>query len=205
VNRIIEAVKRNGHHEAANQEGVLIMEKLEKVELVREKCNVSFEEARRALEACDYDVLDAIVMLEQAQAAAEAKRRVAAEVPPAPEAAYELPGAAETEADPEPTERKTARFARAWKRFCSQCETLLGAGMKTSFVAERNGEVVFEVPVLLVIVGLLMWGASLWLLIVGLFLGFRYRIEGTGKVTDGVNEAMDKAADAAADIKQSVA
>jgi NACalpha-BTF3-like transcription factor len=42
------------------------MENLEKVELVREKCNVSYEEARDALEACDYDVLDAIVMLERA-------------------------------------------------------------------------------------------------------------------------------------------
>ena len=178
------------------------MEKLEKVELVREKCNVSYEEAREALEACNYDVLDAIVMLEQAH---ETTERRAADVPPAPEAAYELPGAAEAAADPEPTERKTAKFARAWKRFCAQCEALFGAGMKTSFVAERNGEVMFEIPVLLVIIGLLMWGASLWLLIVGLFLGFHYRIEGTGKVTDGVNEVMDKAADAAADIKQSVA
>ena len=184
------------------------MEKLEKVELVREKCNVSYEEAREALEACNYDVLDAIVMLEQAH---ETTRRMPSDVPPAPEApeaAYELPGAphaAEAAADPEPAERKTAKFTRAWKSFCAQCEALFSAGMKTSFVAERHDEVVFEVPVLLVIIGLLMWGASLWLLIVGLFLGFRYRIEGTGKVTDGVNEVMDKAADAAADIKQSVA
>ena len=37
------------------------MEMLEKVELVREKTGVSYQEARDALEATDYDVLDAII------------------------------------------------------------------------------------------------------------------------------------------------
>jgi hypothetical protein len=36
---------------------------------------------------------------------------------------------------------------------------------------------------------------------VGLFFGFRYRIEGASPLTIDVNEAMDKAADAAESIK----
>ena len=180
------------------------MEKLEKVELVREKCNVSYEEAREALEACNYDVLDAIVMLEQASAKTERK---AENIPPAPEAAYELPNAAEATSDPEPepAATKTAKVANGWKRFCARCKELFDAGMQMNFIAERNDEVMFEVPVPLVVIGLLLWGATLWLLIVGLFLGFRYRIEGTGSVAETVNDAMGKAADVAESVKQSVA
>jgi hypothetical protein len=185
-----------------NRERVLIMEKLEKVELVREKCNVSYEEAREALEACNYDVLDAIVMLEKAH---EPTERMASDIPPAPEAAYELPGAAQATSGNEGAGKGTSRFAATWKRFCMRCKELFGAGMDTMFVAERGDEIMFEIPVLVVVIGLLVWGASLWMLIIGLFFGLRYRIEGKGKVTDGVNEVMDKAADAATEIKQSIA
>ena len=41
------------------------MDKLEKVEKLREKTGVSYEDAKSALEACDYDVLDAIIYLEK--------------------------------------------------------------------------------------------------------------------------------------------
>ncbi len=41
------------------------MEKLEKVEVIREKCGVSYEDAKAALDACDDNVLDAIIWLER--------------------------------------------------------------------------------------------------------------------------------------------
>ena len=41
------------------------MEYLEMVETLREKTGVSYEDARNALEAADYNMLDAIVYLEQ--------------------------------------------------------------------------------------------------------------------------------------------
>ena len=41
------------------------MEKLEKVEKLREKTGVTYEDAKAALVACDYDLLDAIVYLEK--------------------------------------------------------------------------------------------------------------------------------------------
>lgn len=181
------------------------MENLEKVELVREKCNVSYEEARNALEACEYDVLDAIVMLEQAHKVTERMPK-AIEAPEVdPEPVYESDVNDQAEAEAEPAERKTSKAGRLWKSFCAKCKELFGSGMETTFIAERNGEHMFAVPLLFVILGLVFWGATLWLLIIGLFFGFRYRIEGTGKAVDGVNEVMDKAADAAEDIKQTVA
>ena len=42
------------------------MDKFEKAELICKKCGVTFEEAREALDACNDDVLDAVVWLERA-------------------------------------------------------------------------------------------------------------------------------------------
>ena len=69
-----------------------------------------------------------------------------------------------------------------------------------------RGEEIIRVPVLVPICGLLFWGATIWILIVGLFFGLRYRIEGDAStVANNINDAMDTAADAAETIKQDVA
>ena len=41
------------------------MEQLEKVEKLRERANVTYEEAKEALEASNWDLLDAMVYLEK--------------------------------------------------------------------------------------------------------------------------------------------
>ena len=165
------------------------MEKLEKVEQVRAKCNVSYEEAREALEACDYDVLEAIITIERKRAEAE----------PVPEVLDEEPTAEHT------AQTKRSKIAAAWSAFCDNVKQLLHQGMETTFVAERNDERVLSLPVLFVVLGLFVWGATLWLLVIGLFFGFRYHIEGMSTFTVDVNEAMSTAADVADDIKSSVA
>ncbi len=213
------------------------MENLEKVELIREKCGVTYEVAKDALEACDYDVLEAIIAIEKAEIekrAAEIENVIEepakAEEPKAeaqePEAKAEEPKATEAEAtaaEPEDADdyevadepkaeqttdnagRRSANVAAAWNRFCGRCKDLTRASLDMTFVAERHGEKVIAIPVLFVIIGLLVWGAALWLLIIGLFFGFRYRIEGRGMMVSGINEVMGKAADAADDVKQNLA
>lgn len=218
------------------------MEILEKVELVRERTHVSYEKARKALEACDYDVLEAIIAIER-EAMAETAKAVeellsekpvvedATEEPepevvvePEPEVVIEPETEAEDEpepaVEPEPErdyaaekearraasqakrEAAKSKFAAACNSFAEQVKRLVNAGLKMTFVAERYGERVCELPVLLVIIGLLIWGAALWLMIIGMFFGFRYRIEGASAVTFDVNAVMDKAADVADDIKR---
>ena len=232
---------------ATSKRRELIMEILEKVELVRERTHVSYEKAREALEACDYDVLEAIISIER-EAMAETAKAVeellsdkpivedATEVPepeevaepepevvvepeevvePEPEVETETEPAVEPEPERDYAAEKEARraasqakreaakskFAAACNSFAEQVKRLVNAGLKMTFVAERYGERVCELPVLLVIVGLLIWGAALWLMIIGMFFGFRYRIEGASAETFDVNAVMDKAADVADDIK----
>ena len=179
------------------------MEKLEKVEQVVEKCNVSYEEARDALEACDYDVLDAIVYIEQARKPVEPTVPFADPTgAPAPDAVYELPT---TEAEASADEARSSKVKTAWNTFCERAKSLARKGMDMNFVAERNGERVLSIPVLVLLAGMFLWGATLWLLVIGLFFGFRYRIEGMDAFTVDVNGAMDKAANAAEDIKRNFA
>lgn len=173
------------------------MENLEKVELVREKCGVSYEEAREALEACGYEVLDAIIMLEREGKAAKVEE---------PELVVEIAEALEDEErSEERSERTESKAASAWNKFCAKCKELARSGMDTTFVAERKGERIIALPVLFVILGMFIWGATLWLLVIGLFFGFRYSLEGKGALVSDINDAMGKAADVADDIKESVA
>ena len=173
------------------------MEMLEKVELVREKTGVSYQDAKEALEACDYDVLDAIIWLESA-GKAETKT-----------ASFETTFTSNTTASPEMQQAqeeyrahsKRSKAGEVWSGFCNQAKKIIRAGLDMTFIAERNGERTISVPLLFVVIGVLAWGASIWLLIIGLFFGFRYRIEGASPVTIDVNDAMDKVADAAENIK----
>ena len=173
------------------------MEMLEKVELVREKTGVSYQDAKEALEACEYDVLDAIIWLEN-----EGKADTQT-------ASYETSGGTtqvtsaemkEAQEEHQRTSKKT-KIGEVWSGFCGQCKKIFRAGLDMTFIAERDGQSVVAIPLLFVVLGILFWGASLWLLIIGLFFGFRYRIDGASAVTIDVNDAMDKAADAAENIK----
>ena len=176
------------------------MEKLEKVELVREKTGVTYQDAKEALEANDYDVLDAITWLES-----EGKINMTTSTFETDDAQYTLPEAEEPKEAGTGETSKKSRVRTVWARFCSQFKSIIHAGMEKSFVAEKDGEPAISVPLLLVVIGMLLWGATLWLLIIGLFLGFRYHIEGNSTLTVDVNEAMDKVADAAESIKNEFA
>ena len=83
------------------------------------------------------------------------------------------------------------------------CEVeFIRATLDMTFVAEREGERVVGIPVLFMILGIFLWGATIWLLIIGLFFGFKYHIEGANPFTVDVNDAMDKVADAAENLKR---
>ena len=176
-------------------------DKLEKVELVREKCGVTYEDARDALEACDYDVLDAIVWLERAGKAQTQTASFATSAEPAGTVSEEM-----TRAQVEyQAQSRKSKFGEMWDKFRAQVKSIIPAGLTMTFIAERDGQRVLSLPVLFLVLGLLAWGATLWLLILGLFFNFRYHIEGASPVTIDVNDAMDKAANAAESIKSDFA
>ena len=176
------------------------MEKLDKVEKVREKTGVSYEEARMALEQCDYDVLDAIVLLERqgkTQKQSAHHTTDASQVPMSTDMmraqqAYEK------------SSRKS-RFSEVFERILEQFKKLCARGLEVSFVVFRHDERFLSIPVLLlVILALFLLPAVVPLLIVGLFFGFKYQFEGLKPSSVRVNDVMGKAADAAESFARDV-
>ena len=160
------------------------MDHYEMVEKLREKANVSYEEAKAALEAADWNLLDALVLLEnQGKVSGSETYSTKTE-----SAAYEN------------RSRHAETAARVGRRIASG----INRANRYTVAFSRKGETLFELP-LLVPVLLLIFG--FWvvvpLLIVGLFFGFKYELKGAAGV-EAVNRVMDKASEVADNIVSEV-
>lgn len=160
------------------------MDHFEMVEKLRQKANVSYEEAKAALENSDWDLLDALVYLESQgkinahQGESYTTRK------------EETPRQAE-----EPDVKGTL------SRFFSFVAEVINKANRITIQVSRHGKETFTLPLsVLILLMLFMFWWVTPLAVIGLFFGFRYRILGAG-VAEGVNRAMDKAADAAESIK----
>lgn len=177
------------------------MDRLEKAEKVCAKTGVSFEDAKTALEACDYDVLDAIVWLEQH---GKARAGASAHASTGPEQDV---SSAEMSQAQSAYERATqdAGFTRALNRVLEWIKRLLRKSVDTSFVVEHRGRQVISIPtLLLVLLVVFAFWITLPLLVIGLFCNFKYHFEGIGRLTVDINEMADKVADGAESLKKDV-
>lgn len=168
------------------------MDELEKVERLRERAKVSYEEAKQALEENNWDILDAMVYLER-QGKVEAPQQSSFTTQ------YEEPRKLSEAVN---NTKKQGSVGAMLNRFIDWCKRILKKGNENSFVVERNGKQVLSIPVtLLVIVAIVAFWFIFWVLLIGLFCGCRYSFEGPGSMQVDVNKAMDSAANAAETIK----
>ena len=186
------------------------MTELEKVEKLREKADVSFAEAKEALDISNGDVLSALIYLEK-----QGKSTIPAgggffsgAGPQAHKHDRPEPGRMVRKERGERREYRTRNgesFKDAMKRFGAFCVDLLSKGTTNHLDAIKNDEVVFSCPVL-ALVALLMF--FFWItvpvFIVTLFLGFHYKFRGEELGKDSVNSVMDGASAAVVDIKMSI-
>ena len=157
------------------------MDHYEMVEKLRQKANVSYEEAKAALEASDWDILDALVLLE---GEGKVKREQ---------------GAAEYTTQEKPVEEKhrgdQSEFRQGVRKLGRLLRTVFQKGNENSFVISRRSDELISMPVtVLVLLLICCWPFSLMVLVVGLFVGLRYAFRGPDMGTR-VNDAMNKAAD----------
>ena len=165
------------------------MDHFEMVEKLRAKANVSYEEAKAALEASDWDILDALVLLES-----EGK------VKGAPEAKeYTTQEKKEYNWNTGSGEVKVT-FSSALSKLWDWVKKMFQKGNANQFVITRRGEELIAMPItVLALLLICFWPFSLIVLFVGLFLGCRYSFRGpdvSGKMNDVMGKAQDKAAQA---------
>lgn len=178
-------------------------ERLHKIELVRDKTGVTFEEARAALELTGYDVLDAIVLLErQGKTVATTARYATAGT--GSDADADAQRMSQAQSDYERSTKKTS-FEEGWGRFVEWLKRVLRKSIDTSLVATRRGRQIFTMPILIVILLVIF---AFWivipLLVISLFFDFRYHFDGVGTITVDLNDLTSKASDGAEYLKRNV-
>ena len=164
------------------------MEKMEKVEALRNKAGVTYEEAKAALEANNWDVLDAMIALEK-EGKVKQTSSSKAEV---------LTGDVVTEngqkSSSEPKRRK----------FMNWVKDILRKANRNAFEVSKDGKIILTVPVLVfVIVLLFAFHIVIPLMIIGLFFSIKYHFSGPDvhSVDVDINAAMDSASRTAESLK----
>lgn len=169
------------------------MDNLEKVEKLRERANVSYEEAREALEQCNWDILDAMIYLEKKgkttgpQTSSYSTYTEKIQVPVVTE-----------------REKRKNNFEDGMKRFGQFLRELIRKGNTNFFVIDKDGRESFRLPItVLVLAVCFAFWVTVPLLIIGLFLNLKYHFDGPNihAVDLDINKAMDTASKTANDIK----
>lgn len=159
------------------------MTNYEMVEKLSEKMGVTLEEAKTALEASDWDMLDAALLLEKERGIEGEAYTTRQEPKSAPE---------------EAPRHRGGRWAL--HRAGQVIKRLFDIGNRNRFeVRRRNSdEIVLDMPTTAMVLLLIF---AFWvcvpLLVIGLFGGYRYSFSGAELGRESINSAMDKAADAA--------
>ncbi|MBO4889971.1 MAG: DUF4342 domain-containing protein [Lachnospiraceae bacterium] len=163
------------------------MDTFEKVEKLREKANVTFEEAKAALDEANGDLLDAMILLEK-QGKAEERRE-----------SYSTKEDASLMVVDEP-EKKEKKHGNA---FTDKLKALWHKSLENYFVIERGDDVLINIPIcVFVLILLFTWHVTLIVMVVALFFGCRYSFKGVAEMKLA-NEMCDKASEAADKVKES--
>lgn len=175
------------------------MTELEKVEKLREKADVSFAEAKEALDNSGGDILDALIYLEkQGRATVPAGGGFFSGAGSYTERAqYSQRG----ESGPE---KRGETFSAMLKRFGRFCLRMLNKGNTNFLDATKDDALKFSCPVTAVVALVLLFHViPISLFIISLFFGYRYHFRGEDLGRDSVNAVMDSASNVVNDVKNS--
>jgi len=178
------------------------MTELNKVEKLREKADVTYAEAKEALDASGGSLLDALILLEN-------QGKVTTPPGGGFYSGADLP--VQTELVPlynsntgSTDSGSGESFADLMRRFGDFCLKMFNKGLNNHLIATKGNEQLFTCPVLVVIVlTIFFFWITIVLFAISLLFGFRYRFSGDDLGRESVNSVMDSASDVAEDIKKS--
>ncbi|MDD2481343.1 MAG: DUF4342 domain-containing protein [Lutispora sp.] len=174
---------------------------LDQVEKLRQKADVSYDEAKAALEETNGDILEAVINLER-------QNRIKT---PEGGGYFNSKNAehsnkhnkAHMKAMHENRTRNGSTFGELIGKFLRWCGSIIGKGNRNHFEITKDGNSIISMPVTVLAVLLLF---AFWiivpLVIVGLFFGYKYTFNGPDLGKENVNRAMSSAADAAEKFKK---
>ena len=169
------------------------MTNFEMVELLRQKADITYEEAKTALELANWDLLDAMLVLEREGKVSSSGGSYSTK---------------DEEVRDEGKEKKhcNGEGLRGTLRWLGQTlAKLICIGNENFLVVSRRGKELFALPVTVCVVLLMCSvGTVLFAMAVGLFCGLRYSFRGPNLGKESINSAMNRAADAAETVKEEI-
>lgn len=172
------------------------MEEFEKIEKLRQRANVSYEEAKKAFEEANGDTLDAMMIL-------EAQGKVSSEEQTTHSTTYDeqkdyvsVRDSVDFKDDPD---KKTLG-----KKIKYLCHLIWIKCKDNKFTVERKDEKLIAIPVWVLLLAIIFafWTVGV-IMIVGLFFECRYAIIGPDDLS-AINNVMDKAGDVVDKVKEEV-
>jgi len=184
------------------------MTELEKVEKLREKANVTFAEAKEALDNSGGDILDALIYLEnhgKVTVPAGGGYFSGADIPDGTQSASTGNNNSNTTGSSS-NSGSGEEFADLMKRFGAFCLKMFNKGISNHLVARKGDQQLFSCPILIIILlaAFFFW-VTIPLFVISLFCGFRYRFTGDDLGKDSVNSVMDGATNVVEDVKRTFA
>lgn len=161
----------------------------EQVEKLRSHANVSYEDAKNALESTNGDILDAIILLEK-------QGKTSGQNGQNPNQGYRQ-NYEQQFGYQNPKWQKQKHIPTGyhepslWSKLMQSIRNTFRWSVDNHFIILKNGREVIKVPMFLFILLALCWVAVIPLLIVGLLFGFSYSFGGKELNTKNVNDAFD--------------
>ncbi|MBQ1688220.1 MAG: hypothetical protein II073_02955 [Lachnospiraceae bacterium] len=162
------------------------MEQLEKVEKLRERANVSYEDAKNALEASEWDLLEAMVYLEK-QGKVEAPKESSHTTSYEQQNQYGSVREAVKLQKEQNCEGVGKKIKRLWQKFWRWSND-------NNLVITRHEKKIVDIPmfVFLLVLVFALWNVALPIFIISLFFDCRYSITGKNDMHT-INAAMEQA------------
>ena len=162
------------------------MERLDKVERLRERANISYEEAKAVLDQAGDDLLEALLILER-------QGKVKSPEQGAYSTRYQENAGAEPQTRAGKKEKKRRAQSGERSGIGKVFHRIFDFIRGTSFCISREEKTLFTMPTwLMAILFIAAWHVALPASIIALFFGIRYSFSGH-EDADSVNDVLDKA------------
>ena len=175
------------------------MTNFEKVEKLVQKANVSYEEAKAALDKAEGDLLDAVILLEK-EGKTQAPRQSSFSTEYEQQTQYV--SVASTVEDDRRNYEKDAQRKERGEKFKGGVRNILNFLTKNYLLISRRGDLLVKLPLwAVVLIFIAAWHISIVAVIVSLFFGVTYSFKGEADMT-AANDVMGKASSAAEKVKE---
>ncbi len=195
------------------------MDNYQKVEQLVNKAGCSYEDAKAALEACGWDMLDAVISLEREgkvnKETAEQKAEEPIEIIPEVSAdkvagsssqqiTYTYDDSSSGNSDKAGNTGKADGAGKRGRRLWKRIKSILMNNRMVVF--KSSGQQIMDLPIVIPVIALIaFFWATLIVAVVAMIFGCRFHFEGEDLGKTNINSTMDKATDYAEKVRNDLA